>query len=136
MRVLMDGYAGLGWWVLGFSLLTFVGSLVGIPLLIVRLPADYVLRPEPAPDTWPARHPAVRLSVLVAKNLLGLALVIAGIVMLFLPGQGILAILIGLPLLDLPGKRALERRLIRSPAILPAVNAIRAQAGQPPLRVE
>lgn len=132
----MEGYSGLGWWVLGLSLLTFVGSLVGIPLLIVRMPADYFLRPEPTPDTWPARHPAVRLVVLVAKNLLGLVLVIAGILMLLLPGQGILAILLGLALLDLPGKRALERRLIRSPAILPAVNAIRAKAGQPPLRVE
>ena len=132
----MDGYAGFGWWVLGFSLVTFLGSLVAIPLLIVRIPEDYFLRAEPSPDGFPARHPVVRITVLLVKNTLGLALVIAGVVMLFLPGQGILAIFLGLSLLDLPGKRALERRLIRSPAILPAVNALRAKAGQPPLRVD
>lgn len=126
----------LGWWVIGFSLLTFVGSLVGIPLLIVRMPADYFLHPEPAPASWRARHWLVRLGVLVGKNLLGLAMVIAGVIMLFVPGQGILGILTGLFLLDLPGKRALERRLIRSPIVLGALNAIREKAGRPPLQVE
>ena len=136
MRAWLNGYEALGFWLIGFSLLTFVGSLVGIPLLIVRMPADYFVRPEPAPDSWRARHRVVRLCVVLGKNVLGLTLVIAGVIMLFLPGQGILGILSGLALLDLPGKRAVERRLIRSPAILPAINAIRAQAGQPPLQVE
>lgn len=56
--------------------------------------------------------------------------------MLVTPGQGVLTILIGLSLLDLPGKRAVERRLIGNPAVLRAVNALRAKAHRPPLRLE
>ena len=66
------------------------------------------------------------MTVLIVKNLVGGLFVAAGIVMLFMPGQGILTILIGLSLLDLPGKRAFERRLVGSPAVFEAINVIRA----------
>ncbi len=86
--------------------------------------------------SWTAHHPLVRVTVLIVKNLVGGLFVAAGIVMLFMPGQGILTILIGLSLLDLPGKRDLERRLVGSPAVFEAINVIRARAGRPPLRLE
>ncbi len=132
----VEMYEPLALWIAGVSLVMFVGSLIGVPLLIVQMPADYFVEPAPASGSWRARHPAVRLTLLVLKNLFGGTLLAAGVIMLFMPGQGILAILIGLSLLDLPGKRRLERRLIGRPAILRAVNAIRARANRPPLRME
>jgi len=51
------------------------------------------------------------------------------------PGQGILTILIGLSLLDFPGKRNLELKLIRLRTVRKAINWIRARAQQPPLEL-
>lgn len=135
MPAWLNDHETLAWWVIGLSVLTFVGSLVAIPILIVQMPADYFLRSEPARGSWRRRHPVVRVAVLIVKNVLGLALAVAGVIMLFVPGQGILAILIGLSLVDLPGKRAFELRLIGSPTVLHAINAIRAKAGHLPLRL-
>jgi hypothetical protein len=53
-----------------------------------------------------------------------------------LPGQGLLTILIALILLDFPGKRSLERRIIARPKVLRAVNGLRTKAGRPPLHLE
>ncbi len=62
-------------------------------------------------------------------------MVLAGIVlaMPLVPGQGILTILIGLSLLDFPGKRKMELKLIRLRAVRRGINWIRARAQQPPL---
>ena len=115
------------------SVVTFFGSLVVIRFLIVRMPADYFTRRHPAVTPWADRHPAVRITLLVAKNALGALLVLCGIVMLFTPGQGILSILIGISLLNVPGKRALEQRIVSKPLVLHALNSVRAHAGRPPL---
>ena len=58
---------------------------------------------------------------------------IAGVIMLIGPGQGVLTILIGLILMDIPGKRPLEAKLIKRPIILAAVNNCRAKYNKPPL---
>jgi hypothetical protein len=62
-------------------------------------------------------------------------LILAGVAMLVLPGQGILMILIGLMLMDIPGKRALERRLVQQPSVWQVMNWIRAKAHQPALQM-
>jgi hypothetical protein len=67
--------------------------------------------------------------------LIGCVLLLAGIAMLVLPGQGILTMLIGVSLMDIPGKRKLERRLIGRPAVLRTINKIRAKFGREPLVV-
>jgi hypothetical protein len=72
---------------------------------------------------------------LTLKNVLGLLLIGAGIAMLLLPGQGLLTIVIGIMLLNFPGKRKLELRLIRIPALLRTVNRLRAKADRPPLEL-
>jgi hypothetical protein len=73
-----------------------------------------------------------------AKNLLGLVLVFAGIIMSLpgVPGQGVLTILLGIMLLDFPGKRALETRIVGRPRVNSAVNALRARFGKPPLMLD
>jgi hypothetical protein len=127
--------ATYGWWVAGVSLLAFAGTLILIPVLVVRMPSDYFARPSPPPESWRRRHPAIRITVLLLKNLFGLALVTAGLIMLFTPGQGILAIVAGLSFLDVPGKRTLERRIVANPRMLRAINSLRARAGRPPLQL-
>jgi len=117
------------------SAVFFAGSLVAVPVLIARIPADYFAQREPPRMPWQLEHPALRLTLEVIKNALGVALIAAGIAMLLLPGQGLLTIFLGLVLLEFPGKRALELRLVARPRVLRALNWIRRKAHRPPLIV-
>jgi hypothetical protein len=123
------------WWLGALSLMTFVGTLVLIPMLVVRLPADYFIRGHHTRQTPSRSHPALRLLGLVLKNLLGVVLIMAGLIMLVLPGQGVITILIGLTLTNFPGKHALERCIVQQPTVLKAINWMRAKAQRPPLEV-
>lgn len=121
-------------WLGAVSALMFVGSLLAIPWLIVRIPVDYFSRRRHLlADRLSPRHPALRIAVLILKNLVGVLLVLVGIIMILLPGQGILTILIGLILIDFPGKFALERWLVRRDSVLKGMNWIRRKAKHPPL---
>ncbi len=71
-----------GAWLLGISVVTFVASLVLLPWLIIRLPADHFVRHEKPQQ----RHPVVHYTLLVVKNALGIVLLIAGVVMSITPG--------------------------------------------------
>jgi hypothetical protein len=117
-----------------FSVACFVASLIGIPFLIARVDADYFLhrRPLRPPGGWTTWR-AIRT---VLKNVVGAILVLAGIAMLLLPGQGLLTLLVGVLLTDFPGKFALEQWLVRRRSVLRALNWIRRRAGKPPLRVD
>jgi hypothetical protein len=120
-------------WCLGtLSVLTLVGSAFLLPALVTRMPADYFVAPA-APGSFRRRHPVVRILLHVAKNALGVVLFGAGLALLFLPGQGILTVLAALALLDFPGKRRLELKIVRLPRVLLAVNWLRGRAGRPPL---
>jgi putative transmembrane protein PGPGW len=124
------------WVVLGVvSGLFFIGTLIAIPILIVRLPDDYFIQNHR--QTWlQNRHPVLRVSAYVIKNLLGYVFLLAGIAMLMLPGQGILTMVIGVSLIDFPGKQKLQRQLIGQPAVLRTINRIRRKFGRKPLVVE
>jgi hypothetical protein len=114
------------------SAIGFVGSLIAIPMILVRLPADYF--DTRTPRHWMKdHHPALRLMGLVAKNVVGIVFLLAGFAMLFLPGQGVLTMLIGISLMDFPGKRALEARMIGQPTLLGVINSMRQKFGKPPL---
>jgi hypothetical protein len=120
-------------WLGALSLVTFVTSLALLPALVVRIPPDYFSHRHREHDYAHDRHPLVHHLIVLAKNLLGVLLVLAGMAMLVLPGQGILTILIGLMLTDFPGKYDLERALVARPSVLKSMNWIRAKARQPPL---
>ena len=114
------------------SLVFFVGSLIAIPYILVRLPADYFdIR---VPRVWMKNHhPFLRLTGHVIKNTFGAIFLFAGFLMLFLPGQGILTMLIGISMLDFPGKRTIEAKLIGQPTVLGVINSMRSKFGKPPL---
>jgi len=67
------------------------------------------------------------------KNILGSILLLTGFIMLFTPGPGLICMLVGLMIINYPGKYRLERWLIHRPLILQAVNAMRKKRSQPPL---
>jgi len=114
------------------SIVFFVGSLIAIPFILVRLPADFFDIRVPRP--WMKdHHPVLRVFGHLVKNVVGAIFLFAGFLMLFLPGQGILTILIGISMLDFPGKRKLEAKMIGQPTILSAINSMRERFGKPPL---
>lgn len=114
------------------SVIGFIGSLVAIPWILIRLPSDYFdMR---VPRYWMKNHhPVLRIIGLVIKNIIGIVFLIAGFLMLFLPGQGVLTMLIGISFMDFPNKRKLEARIIGQPALLKAINAMRQKFNKLPL---
>jgi len=119
------------WWTFTLSLVMLVGTVALVPIVVARMPSDHFVRR--APRGWSRRRPALAWALWTGRTLLGTVLIAAGLAMLVLPGQGILTILVGLILLEFPGKRELELRLIRRPRVLRAVNWMRARAGRSPL---
>ena len=116
------------------SLLLFLGTLVAIPTILVRLPSDYFK--EGNTRVWlDGNHPIIRGIGLFFKNGIGIIFLFAGIAMLVLPGQGILTMLIGISLIDFPGKRKLERKLISLPKVLHGINSFREKFDKPPFQL-
>jgi hypothetical protein len=114
-----------------FSVIAFVGTLIAIPAILIRLPPDYFKNHHHKP--WFANHhPVIRTLGLLIKNIVGIIFLLAGIAMLFLPGQGLLTMLLGILFIDFPGKHRLEQKLIQHPQILKAINAFREKSGKPP----
>lgn len=123
------------WWLAIVSAVSFVASLMAVPLIAVRIPRDYFASSSRRLSVWEGRHFVVRTALGLFKNLLGIILILAGILMLVLPGQGLLTILIGLLLVNFPGKYRLERYLITRGPVLRGINWIRQRWGVPPLAV-
>jgi hypothetical protein len=130
------GHQAILTWLAALSAVAFVGSLLALPWLVARIPRDYFVPGRPHHLPWADRHPAVRFAFTVGKNLLGVAFVLAGMMMLVLPGQGVLTIVVGAVLTDFPGKHSLLRRVVAQPPVLASANWLRRRAGQPPLIVD
>jgi hypothetical protein len=111
-----------------------VGSLASIVLLLTRLPPTY-FRPSHDRRFMPGRHWVIRGCAVAAKNAIGVLLVLIGVPMALpgVPGPGLLVLLIGTILLDFPGKRALEYRIVSRPVVLGAINRLRRAFARPPL---
>ncbi len=118
------------------SAISFVIGVVLLPVFVTRIPADYFSHPHRQRLSADSRHPLMRLLIMGVKNLLGLLLVLAGLVMLVTPGQGLITLLVGLMIMNYPGKYKLERWLVMRPKVLPAVNWLRAKFNHPPLELD
>ena len=113
---------------------SFAISLAIVSIILVKIPPDYFKEDRPH-EFLSGHHPGIRLLGMIAKNLLGIVLVALGIVMSIpgVPGQGILTILLGIMLLDFPGRQELERRIVSQPRVLKNVNKLRHKFGKPEL---
>tara|TARA_Y100000816_G_C25967547_1_gene504898 strand:- start:228 stop:662 length:435 start_codon:yes stop_codon:yes gene_type:complete len=116
------------------SIFIFLISILGISWFIAQIPEDYFLRSKRQPSKWREQKPILRFVVMFGKNLIGLSLIIGGLLMLVLPGQGLLTIVTGLLLVNYPGKYKLEQKLSSMPSIFRALNWIRLKANKPPLQ--
>lgn len=115
-----------------FSVVSFVASIAGSTMLLMSLPSDYFRTKE---RIRRIKNPIFRICLSSVKNVFGGLLVVVGILLSVpgIPGQGVLTILTGLIISDFPGKRRLERRLVRLPVVLSAANHIRSRFKRPPL---
>jgi archaellum biogenesis protein FlaJ (TadC family) len=126
----------LFWWLAAASVVTFVGSLIVVPMLVARIPADYFSHEKRPRSRLDGQSPPVRLVLVFIKNVMGVLLMFGGLAMLVLPGQGLLTLLIGLMLIDLPGKYRFEKWLVSRKRIASGINWLRRRAGREPLEVE
>ena len=108
------------------SIFLFLVSLIVFPLIIIYLPHDYFVRSEPS---FASLNP-FRMVLRILKNAFGCFLILAGVLMLFLPGQGLLCLLLGVSLVHFPGKRRLEMRLLRYHHVRNSVAWIRRKANR------
>lgn len=116
-------------WITAVGVLMALISMLAIPWMLVRMPTDYFNAPSRPTNL---RSPLVWL-IWFARNALAAILLLAGIAMLVLPGQGLLTIVIAIMASTFPGKYRLERAIMRRPGILRAVNWIRGRRDKPPL---
>jgi hypothetical protein len=126
-------YKNLIFWLGSISLFVFVFSLLSIKWLVALIPEDYFIN---------KRGSKIKTNnligwyiILILKNLVGYSLILGGIVMLVLPGQGLFTIIIGLMLSNYPGKYLIEKKFIAIPAILKSINWLRKKSNKPPLKV-
>jgi len=124
------------WWLASFSIITFIASLAVIPLLAIRIPPDYFTHRKRHRAPWANQHPLVRGIFITGKNVFGYVFIVVGTAMLILPGQGLLTILIGLILVDFPGKYRFERWLVSRHRVLRSINWLRRRTNREPLVVD
>jgi hypothetical protein len=117
-------------WLGLLSLVTFIGSLLVVPWLILRMEPDYFIRHQRKVIERQKRHPLLTFLLYAVRNVIGFCLFLAGITMLVLPGQGILTILIGLSLMDFPGKHRFFDRMIKIEKIQNSLNWIRQKGNR------
>ncbi|WP_447987293.1 hypothetical protein [Nitrospira sp. Nam74] len=135
VRSSMEGWISkdmLVWLSVGSGIGVLIG-VVAIPLIIINLPADYLV--DTQRQSWLAKQPAViRVPLRLLKNLLAVVLIILGIAMLVLPGQGLLSILLGIALADFPGRLKLQRWILQRPKVMDSLNWIRQKFDRPRLQ--
>ena len=108
------------------SLIATAGAMAGAALVVAKLPANhFVSEREEAPEGSGINR--------VVRNIVGAALILAGFVMILIPGPGLLTLLIGLTLTTFPGKRKIERSLASNPKILSSINGLRSKCGKEPM---
>lgn len=120
------------WWVIGIGLAVSVLGGIAAVIVVVHLPPDYFARP-PAKTRW---HGNLGRKLLkIAKNIAGLLLIAGGLVLVFpgVPGPGVVIVLLGLVITDIPGKHRLIVKVARMPAVLRSMNRIRRRFGRPDL---
>lgn len=131
-----SGYRSILQYIGILSLLALLITPIIVSILVIRIPTDYFIHGRGRfEEQSKSFHPFIRTILLAAKNLAGILFLLAGIVMLVLPGQGIITILIGLTLINFPGKRELELKIIARKRVFSAINWMRAKAHTPPLQL-
>ncbi|MCD4847796.1 MAG: hypothetical protein K8R76_06365 [Candidatus Aegiribacteria sp.] len=114
----------------GISLAMLLVSIILVPFFIQNLPADYFkkrkIRSKPAWVPFP-----LHILYLVVKNIIGIVLIIMGLAMIVLPGQGLITLIIGIILTDIPGERKAFLFVLRKTPVLKGMNWLRKKKNIP-----
>ena len=120
-------------WLATISLFVFIFSLVSIKWLVALIPTDYFVKKDISKSK--KSYSLLWLISIIVKNIIGYTLILGGILMLVLPGQGLFTILMGLILSNYPGKYTIEKKFISIPSILKTVNWLRKKSNKPRLKI-
>ena len=120
-------------WLATISLFVFIFSLVSIKWLVALIPTDYFIKKNISKSK--KSYSLLWLMSIIVKNIIGYTLILGGILMLVLPGQGLFTILMGLILSNYPGKYTIEKRFISFPSILKTINWLRKKSNKPRLKI-
>jgi len=137
---LSDFLSGLTWQKILVGALIFLASFLinlGIvSFILVKLPADHFSKNRKT-KFWAGPRPAIHAAKVIGKNIAGVLLVALGIVLSLpgVPGQGLLTVLLGIMLLDFPGRHRLEQKLLSKPSIVNTINRLRGRFDKPPLQL-
>jgi len=116
-----------------FGGLAVVVTAIASALMIILIPRGFLtsLESKKKPDGKKG------LIKRIARNVVGWILVVVGLVLSLpgIPGPGILVLLIGLFLIDFPGKAKLQRKILSSPAVTRPANRLRRLFGKAPLEL-
>lgn len=126
-------YKNLIFWFGSISLFVFIFSLISIKWLVALIPEDYFINKKDSKIK--TSNIFIWYIVLIFKNLIGYSLILGGIMMLVLPGQGLFTIIIGLMMSNYPGKYSIEKKFIAIPTILKSINWLRRKSNKPPIRI-
>ena len=138
--LLSDFLSGLTWQKILVGALIFLASFfinLGIvSFILVKLPADHFSKSRKT-KFWAGPRPAIHAAKVIGKNIAGILLVALGIVLSLpgVPGQGLLTVLLGIMLLDFPGRHRLEQKLLSKPSIVNTINRLRERFDKPPLQL-
>jgi len=117
-------------------LVSFFANLGIVTLILVKLPADHFSKSRKT-KFWAGPRPWIHAAKVIGKNIGGVLLVALGIVLSLpgVPGQGLLTVLLGIMLLDFPGRHRLEQKLLSKPSIVNSINKLRGRFGKKPLEL-
>lgn len=137
---LSDLFASITWHTaligVAIFLASFFANLGIVTLILVKLPADHFSKSRKT-KFWSGPRPWLHAAKVIGKNIAGVLLVALGVVLSIpgVPGQGLLTILLGIMLLDFPGRHRVEQKLLSKPSIVNAINKLRGRFGKKPLEL-
>lgn len=109
------------------SFVVFAAGMASLPFIIGILPENFFM--EDRKPWFRYLPPGLSILVFVAKNVLGVILLLFGIAMLFTPGQGLLTIVVGLGAMNFPGKHRLVYKILSFKRLRTFLNWIRRKRG-------
>jgi hypothetical protein len=112
-------------------LFSFFANLGIVSWILVKIPADHFSKSRKT-KFWSGPRPWLHAAKVIGKNIAGILLVALGVVLSLpgVPGQGLLTVLLGIMLLDFPGRDRLEQKLLSRPSIVNSINKLRGRFGK------
>ena len=110
------------------SVALFAASIVAAPWAVSRLPSNYLLTRLERNSKQGIWYSLTSVS----RALLGCLVTLLGLVMLVIPGPGIIMLLLGISIAEFPGKNRLLIYLATRPNVLSSLNWMRKRHGKPP----